>query len=259
MQNYHPDTINLDDYFLLDKDTPVNEIDFVRGQTILIDKPLDWTSFDVVNKIRGKIRYQLGFKKIKVGHAGTLDPLATGLLIICTGKLTKSIDLLQAIEKRYSGTITLGATTATYDAEVEPENIRPTDHLTEKDLQDATTGFRGKIEQIPPIYSAIKIEGHAAYNLARRGKDPIMKARSVEITRFDLTKIQSPHVEFDVICSKGTYIRSLANDFGQVLGVGGYLSGLRREAIGQFSVQKAFTIEEIINLIESITPIVHPK
>lgn len=253
MENLNHPPLDLASFHLLNKETSAAEIDFVRGHTILIDKPIGWTSFDVVNKVRGKIRYQLGIKKIKVGHAGTLDPLATGLLIVCTGKLTKSIDLIQAIEKRYSGTITMGAITATYDAEVSPENPQNIDHLTEKNYKEAAEKFKGTIAQVPPIYSAIKVEGQTAYSLARRGKELILPPRAVTITQFDLTKIEPPILSFDVICSKGTYIRSLAHDYGQTLGVGAYLSGLRREAIGQFSADGAFTIDEISTLIESIT------
>lgn len=226
--------------------------DFLAGTVLLIDKPLGWTSFDVVNKIRGKIRHTLGIKKIKVGHAGTLDPLATGLLIVCTGKLTKDIDSLQAQDKEYSGHIMLGGTTPTYDSEFLPDQIFPYDHVTENMLYATTHQFLGQIAQIPPIYSAIKIDGQTAYSLARRGKDVEMKARLVNIHQFDIKNIHLPEVTFQVKCSKGTYIRSLAHDFGKALNSGAYLSSLRRESIGEHKVDSAFTIDEVVNFIEQM-------
>jgi tRNA pseudouridine55 synthase len=236
---------------IFDKSRSNQVADFMSGVVLLIDKPIGWTSFDVVNKIRGKIRHSLGIKKIKVGHAGTLDPLATGLLIVCTGKLTKEIDTLQAQDKEYSGHITLGGTTVTYDSEFPPDQSYPFDHITEQSLIKATSLFLGKISQIPPIYSAIKINGQTAYSLARKGKEVAMKAREVSIFRFDVTNTAMPEIAFDVKCSKGTYIRSLAHDYGKALHSGAYLSSLRRESIGSYSVQEAFSMDDIVCFIEN--------
>ncbi len=235
------------------KDAICHPIDFQRGVVLLVDKPIGWTSFDVVNKIRFKIKHGLGIKKIKVGHAGTLDPNASGLLIICTGKLTKAIDTLQAQEKIYSGTIHIGATTPTYDIESDIDGIFATDHITSEAMDVAKAELTGPLLQIPPVYSAIKIEGQKSYDLARRGKEVEMKARPVTIYSFDLTSYELPEISFVVKCSKGTYIRSLAFDFGKALLSGAYLSSLRREAIGDFSVKDAFSMEEMVIFIEKTT------
>ncbi|WP_334124913.1 tRNA pseudouridine(55) synthase TruB [Empedobacter brevis] len=207
-----------------------------EGHVFLIDKPLDWTSFDVVNKIRWNIRKAYDLKKIKVGHAGTLDPKATGLLLVCTGKWTKRIDEFQAQEKTYTGTIKLGVTTPTYDLESEEDQTFPTAHLTEEIIQEATNQFIGEIEQFPPMHSAIKVDGKRLYELARDGQEIERKARRVTIHDFKITKINLPFVDFEVNCSKGTYIRSLAYDFGKVVNSGGYLTALRRTKIGNFDV-----------------------
>ncbi|WP_312557551.1 tRNA pseudouridine(55) synthase TruB [Empedobacter brevis] len=207
-----------------------------EGHVFLIDKPLDWTSFDVVNKIRWNIRKAYDLKKIKVGHAGTLDPKATGLLLVCTGKWTKRIDEFQAQEKTYTGTIKLGVTTPTYDLESEEDQTFPTTHLTEEIIQEATNQFIGEIEQFPPMHSAIKVDGKRLYELARDGQEIERKARRVTIHDFKITKINLPFVDFEVNCSKGTYIRSLAYDFGKVVNSGGYLTALRRTKIGNFDV-----------------------
>lgn len=235
---------------IITKSTKPEDVDFQLGQVLLIDKPLEWTSFDVVNKLRFKIKHGLGVKKIKVGHAGTLDPLATGLLLICTGKLTKDIDSLQAMDKVYSGTIVLGASTATYDSEVPPDHHYPTEHITEEIMESARKSFIGPINQIPPIYSAIKIDGQKAYNLARRGTDVEMKSRAITINHFDLNSNDFPILSFVVGCSKGTYIRSLAHDFGKACESGAHLGSLRREKIGDFDVKDGFTMEEAINFID---------
>ncbi|MGZ3949703.1 MAG: tRNA pseudouridine(55) synthase TruB [Flavisolibacter sp.] len=211
---------------------------FEDGKVLLIDKPLRWTSFDVVRKIRNLIKIK------KVGHAGTLDPLATGLLIVCTGKFTKKINEYMAQEKEYTGTITLGATTPTYDLESEPVDFKPFDHLTFEQLQHATVPFTGDILQTPPIHSAIKKEGQRVYELARRGIDVKLEARPVTISQFEITRVAMPEVDFRVVCSTGTYIRSLANDFGKALGCGGYLSRLCRTRIGQFTLKDAMSVEE---------------
>lgn len=210
-----------------------------EGKVLLIDKPLDWTSFDVVNKVRWNIRKAYNLKKIKVGHAGTLDPKATGLLIVCTGKFTKRIDEIQAECKVYTGTIKLGVTTPTYDTESEEDQTFPTEHITEELIHEATKQFIGEIDQYPPAHSAIKVDGKRLYELARAGKEVELKARRIHIYDFKITKIELPLVEFEVHCGKGTYIRSLANDFGKALNSGGYLTELRRTKIGDFSVENA--------------------
>jgi tRNA pseudouridine55 synthase len=211
---------------------------FAEGKVVLIDKPFRWTSFDVVRKIRNLIRIK------KVGHAGTLDPLATGLLIVCTGKFTKKINEYMAQEKEYTGTITLGATTPTYDLESEPQNFKSVDHISIEQLEKAAHSLTGKILQTPPIHSAIKKEGKRVYELARRGIDVKLEPRPVTISAFEIAEIDLPNVEFRVVCSTGTYIRSLANDFGEALGCGGYLSGLCRTRIGIFLLKDAMSVEE---------------
>src|SRR5690242_6165851 len=214
-----------------------------EGKVIVIDKPLDWTSFDVVRKIRNLIRIK------KVGHAGTLDPLATGLLIVCTGKFTKKINEFMAQEKEYTGTITLGATTPTYDLESEPENFKSTENITEELICEATKKFTGEILQTPPIHSAIKQKGKPVYLLARKGKDVVLEPRKITISEFEISDIKKPVVSFKVVCTTGTYIRSLANDFGAALGCGGYLSELRRTRIGNFKVEDAMTMEEFTQAV----------
>lgn len=211
---------------------------FAEGKVLLIDKPFRWTSFDVVRKIRNLIKIK------KVGHAGTLDPLATGLLIVCTGKFTKKINEYMAQEKEYTGTIMLGVTTPTYDLESEPQNFKPFDHITIEQLQRVSESLTGAILQIPPIHSAIKKEGKRVYELARRGVDVKLEARPVTISEFEIVKVELPKVEFRVVCSTGTYIRSLANDFGEALGCGGYLSSLCRTRIGNFSLNDAMSMDE---------------
>lgn len=211
---------------------------FQEGRVLLIDKPFQWTSFDVVNKIRKLVKIK------KVGHAGTLDPLATGLLIICTGKYTKRINEFMAQEKEYTGTFTLGAITPTFDLESEPENFRSTNGLTEEIIEKATHLFTGEIFQVPPAHSAIKINGKRVYELARKGKEVKLEPRKIIIKEFYITSIELPVVHFKVVCSTGTYIRSLANDFGEQLGCGAYLSSLCRTKIGEFHLQQASSIEE---------------
>ena len=224
---------------------------YKNGQVLLIDKPLTWTSFQVVNKLRWEIRQRFSIKKIKVGHAGTLDPLATGLLIICTGKQTKQIDTYQGQVKEYTGTFTLGGTTPSYDLETEIDNTFPTAHITEELLHETTKQFIGEIQQKPPIFSAIKKDGKRLYELARKGETTEIKERTVTVSSFEITKIKLPEVEFRIICSKGTYIRSIAFDYGKALNSGGYLSALRRTKIGNFSVDDAFSVEEFINNLKT--------
>ncbi len=223
---------------------------FEEGKVLLIDKPLRWTSFDVIRKIRNLIRIK------KVGHAGTLDPLATGLLIVCTGKFTKRINEYMAQEKEYTGTFTLGAITPTYDLESEPVDHRPYDGITNDQLIAATAAFTGEILQVPPAHSAIRIEGKRVYELARQGKEVIIEPRKVAIREFEITKIDLPLVTFRVICSTGTYIRSLANDYGKALGCGAYLSSLCRTRIGVSRLEDAMSMEafeERVNAIGAAT------
>jgi tRNA pseudouridine55 synthase len=224
----------------------MTEDDFKNGQVLLIDKPLNWTSFQVVNKLRWEIRQRFNIKKIKVGHAGTLDPLATGLLIICTGKQTKEIDIYQGQIKEYTGTINLGATTPSYDLETEIDKTFSIDHISEELLKETTKQFIGEIQQKPPIFSAIKKDGKRLYELARKGETTEIKARTVTVSEFEITNINLPKIDFKVICSKGTYIRSLAFDFGVALNSGAHLSALRRTKIGEFSVDKGLSVDEFI-------------
>ena len=219
---------------------------FQAGQVLLIDKPLEWTSFDVVKKVRNSIRIK------KVGHAGTLDPLATGLLIICTGKKTKSIESFMGQEKEYTGEFTLGQTTPTFDLESEPTEAVPVDHLTKEILNKAKAQFTGEISQVPPMHSAVKVGGKRVYELARKGEEVKLKSRQVIISEFEITRLDLPKVEFRVKCSKGTYIRSLANDFGKALGVGAHLSGLRRTKIGDFSVDDAHQLDELVAYLKEL-------
>lgn len=220
--------------------------DFKNGQVLLIDKPLNWTSFQVVNKLRWEIKQRYKIKNIKVGHAGTLDPLATGLLILCTGKFTKKIEEFQAQIKEYTGEITLGATTPSFDLETEIDKNYPIDHITKDLIHQTTQQFIGEINQVPPIFSAIKKDGKRLYELARAGETTEIKSRKITIAEFEITKIDLPKIEFRVVCSKGTYIRSLANDFGAALNSGGHLTGLRRTKIGNFNVDNGMKIDEFI-------------
>lgn len=218
--------------------------DYLEGQVILIDKPLEWTSFQAVNKVRWLIKKSFGIKKIKVGHAGTLDPLASGLLIICSGKFTKRIDTFQAQEKEYTGTFTLGATTPSYDLETEIDQTFDVSEITSEKIQEATHQFIGEIRQQPPVFSALKKEGKRLYEYARNGEEVEIPFRTVTISEFEITKINFPNIDFKVVCSKGTYIRSLANDFGKALNNGAHLSALRRTKIGTFSVEDAVGITD---------------
>ncbi|HMU10735.1 MAG TPA: tRNA pseudouridine(55) synthase TruB [Ferruginibacter sp.] len=218
---------------------PLIQQPYLDGKVLLINKPLHWTSFDVVRKLRSLLQIK------KIGHAGTLDPLATGLLIVCTGKFTKKINEYMAQEKEYTGSITLGAVTPTYDLESEPEQQKDHSFVTEEMIRSATEKFIGETDQYPPMFSAIKKDGVALYELARRGEQVELKARKIFIRSFEITSIELPVVHFKVICSTGTYIRSLANDFGAALGCGAYLSSLCRTRIGEFKIDEGITIEEL--------------
>lgn len=219
---------------------------FAEGQVLLVDKPLEWTSFDVVAKIRNVIRIK------KVGHAGTLDPLATGLLILCTGKFTKKINEYQAREKEYTGTITIGSTTPTYDLESQPENLKDYSFVTKEMIEETTKQFVGDIMQVPPTHSAIKRDGKPAYVLARKGIDVVLDPRPVTIKEFEITSIDLPVIGFRVVCSTGTYIRSLAHDFGKALGCGAHLSKLCRIRIGEFTLNEARTLEQTLEWVREI-------
>ncbi|MBC8455523.1 MAG: tRNA pseudouridine(55) synthase TruB [Flavobacteriales bacterium] len=225
----------------------MNGEDFISGKLILIDKEKEWSSFDVVNKIRSAIKKKFSIKKIKVGHAGTLDPLATGLLVLCTGKMTKKIDNLSILRKRYLGTITLGATTPSYDCETAINNTYPTSHITEKLIKSNINNFIGVISQKPPIYSAIKKDGKRLYMYARAGEKVEINSRKIEIFDFKIMKIDMPNIDFEISCSKGTYIRSIANDFGENLNSGAYLSNLKRTEIGDFKITNASKVNEFID------------
>lgn len=224
--------------------------DFLKGQTLLIDKELNWTSFQAVNAIKWAIRKKFDLKKIKVGHAGTLDPLATGLLIICTGKHTKTIQEIQGQIKVYTGCITLGGTTPSYDLETEIDKNYPTEHINEDLIHHTAKEFIGTLEQYPPVYSALKKDGKRLYEFARAGEAVEIKPRTIQIDSFEITSIEDLNIHFRVICSKGTYIRSLAHDFGKALNSGAHLSSLRREAIGNYYVANALSIEQFKERIE---------
>ena len=222
---------------------------FQEGEIFLIDKPYQWTSFDVVNKIRSLIKYHLLIKKIKMGHAGTLDPLATGLLILCSGVFTKRIDEFQAQEKEYTGTMILGATRPSSDMETEIDKTFDLSNIHDKEIISAATTFIGNIKQVPPIYSAKKIGGERAYQFARKGVDITMNAKEVFLKEFEITHIELPEISFRIVCSKGTYIRSLVKDFGERLHNGAYLSALRRTRIGDFNINDALSMEKIEEMI----------
>jgi tRNA pseudouridine55 synthase len=224
----------------------IDTYDFLGGATLLINKPKGWTSFDVVNKIRYTLQKKLGVKNLKVGHAGTLDPMATGLLILCTGKATKQLADFQGLEKEYTGSFRLGATTPSYDAETEVNETFPTDHLSPELLEQTRRQFLGDIQQIPPMYSAIKVGGQPLYKKARKGETLDIQARPVHIFAFEWTNIELPNVDFWVHCSKGTYIRSLAYDFGRAAGSGAYLIALCRTRVGAFRLEEAWEVEAFV-------------
>ncbi|MFD2873425.1 tRNA pseudouridine(55) synthase TruB [Mucilaginibacter ximonensis] len=220
---------------------------FAEGELLLVNKPYQWTSFDVVGKLRNSFKPL----KLKVGHAGTLDPLATGLLVICTGKMTKQIDTFQAEEKEYTGTMILGATTPSYDMETDVDETFETGNLTDELIRNACVQFIGDIQQYPPAHSAIKVGGERLYEKARRGEEVELKLRNVTINEFEITRIELPEVDFRVVCSKGTYIRSLVNDFGKALNNGAYLSKLTRTRSGNFKLDDAYEVMELVGLIRA--------
>lgn len=226
--------------------------DFAAGITFLVDKPIGWTSFDVVNKLKYLIRNHIGLKKFKIGHSGTLDPLATGLLLIAVGKDTKTLNEYQNLDKVYTGSMKIGASTMSYDAEFEPDSFYETEHIDENLLYSTLKIFTGKIEQKPPIFSAVKVGGKAAYKKARAGESVELKTREVEIFEFKLLNIDLDDLKFMVHCQKGTYIRSLIHDFGKYMDSGAYLTSLRREKIGEFEIKDAFDLEELIRFFQKL-------
>lgn len=232
-------------------------MDFITGETIGIDKPLGWTSFDVVKRLRGAIQKRLYVNKFKVGHAGTLDPLATGVLIVCTGRATRKIDTLQNGEKEYVATIKLGSTTPSFDLETTVDAEYPWQHITRERIERTLPSFKGKIMQVPPIFSAVKIDGKRAYNLARKGKDVELKAKPLEIKEIELLSCELPDVTIRIVCSKGTYIRAFARDLGVALESGAHLTGLRRTRVGDISVADCVSVEEAIKRIET-TELTYP-
>ncbi len=223
----------------------MNSFDFLEGEVLLIDKPYTWTSFDVVKKIRNAIRIK------KIGHAGTLDPLATGLLILCTGKMTKQIDTFMGQEKEYEGKMIIGQTTPSHDLETEVSEAQDIHLIDETAIMEQVSTFLGEIEQIPPMHSAIKVDGERVYKKARRGEEILLKPRKVSISEFTITAIDLPEISFKIVCTKGTYIRSLVRDFGTGLGVGAYLSALRRTRIGNFNIESAHTLPAFMSVIEA--------
>lgn len=228
--------------------------DFIGGEVLLLDKNLEWTSFDVVQRVRNTLCRKMGIKKLKVGHAGTLDPLATGLMILCTGKATKRIEEFQVQEKEYVAVLKLGATTPSFDRETEEENHTECSHITEEAFESAIKKFEGEIEQVPPVFSAVKVKGKRAFDYARKGEDVKLQAKKIVIKRIVVENFNFPFVQIKVSCSKGTYIRSLARDIGVALGCGAYLYELRRTKIGNFAVEEAMTIDfflENLNLFET--------
>ena len=232
-------------------------MNFVSGEILAIDKPLGWTSFDAVKRVRGAIQRRLGLKKFKVGHAGTLDPLATGVLLICTGRATRMIETLQNGHKEYVATLKLGATTPSFDLETEVDNIYPTEHITRELVEKTLPEFQGDILQVPPVFSAVKVDGKRAYSFARKGKEVELKPKQLQISEIELLSLEGNMLEIRVVCSKGTYIRALARDIGQALGSGAHLVGLRRTRVGDYDTSKALSVEEAVKLI-SETPIEFP-
>ena len=223
----------------------------IKGEVFYLDKPLGWTSFDVVKRIRGKLHHRLGIKKLKVGHAGTRDPLATGVLIVCTGKMTKQIDELQAHVKEYVAEITLGATTPSFDLETPIDATYPTEHITREQVEQVLRQqFVGSIKQVPPSYSACKVDGHRAYKMARKGKEVELKAKELVIDEIELLNYSMPRIEIRVVCSKGTYIRALARDIGQALGSGAHLTALRRTRVGGVRVDDCLQVPDMLDLLE---------
>lgn len=227
-------------------------MDFVSGEIIGIDKPLHWTSFDAVKRLRGVIQRRLGVKKFKIGHAGTLDPLATGVLIVCTGKATRRIEELQSGEKEYVASLMLGATTPSFDLETDVDATFPTEHITPELIEEILPKFRGNISQIPPIYSAVKIDGKRAYKYARKGKEVELKPKELVISEIEVLKFEMPILELRVVCSKGTYIRALARDIGEALHSGAHLVGLRRTRVGDVKIEDCLSVDDAVEMLNNV-------
>ena len=226
-------------------------MDFITGEILYVDKPLRWTSFDVVKRVRGIILRRLHRKKFKVGHAGTLDPLATGVMIICTGKATKNIENLQAGVKEYVAEVTFGATTPSFDLETEIDATFPTEHITRELVEETLKNFVGEIKQVPPAFSACKIDGHRAYKMARKGEEPELKAKTLVIDEIELTDYAQDKITIRIVCSKGTYIRALARDIGLALGTGAHLTALRRTRVGNICIKDCLSVEDVTKLLET--------
>ena len=223
----------------------------IKGEVFYLDKPLSWTSFDVVKRIRGKLHHRLGIKKLKVGHAGTLDPLATGVLIVCTGKMTKQIDELQAHVKEYVAEMALGATTPSFDLETEIDATYPTEHITREMVEQVLKEqFVGSIQQVPPAFSACKVDGHRAYKMARKGKTVELKAKELVIDEIELLAFEPQKITVRVVCSKGTYIRALARDIGVALGSGAHLTALRRTRVGSVRVEDCLSVPDMLSVLD---------
>ncbi|MDE6006766.1 MAG: tRNA pseudouridine(55) synthase TruB [Muribaculaceae bacterium] len=233
-------------------------MDFITGEIIGIDKPLGWTSFDAVKRIRGGIQRRLGVKKFKVGHAGTLDPLATGVLIICTGRATRQITELQEGTKEYVAELKLGATTPSFDLETEIDATFPYEHITEDLILETLPRFTGKVMQVPPVFSAVKVDGKRAYSYARKGREVELKAKPLEISELELLSYEAPKLTLRVVCSKGTYIRALARDIGEALGSGAHLTGLRRTRVGDIKVDECLSIDRALDVIAN-APLTFPE
>ena len=228
----------------------LDSFDFKNGEVLIFDKPLEWTSFNVVGKIRYKVCRYLGIKKLKVGHAGTLDPMATGLMVLCTGKATKKIEQLQGTEKEYIADLKLGATTPSFDIETEEDAQFPTEHIDLKSIEETLLQFIGEIDQVPPIFSAVKVKGRRAYDMARKGEEVELRSKKITIKEIEVLDFKEQHLKLRVVCGKGTYIRSLARDLGAALNSGAYLTGLRRTRVGEFNVDNAYTIESFCDMID---------
>lgn len=233
-------------------------MDFITGEIIGIDKPFGWTSFDAVKRLRGAIQRRLGVKKFKVGHAGTLDPLATGVLIICTGRATRKIEELQNGSKEYVAQLTLGATTPSFDLETEIDATFPWEHITRDRVEKVLPRFTGRVMQVPPVFSAVKVDGKRAYNLARKGKEVELKAKPLEIKELEIVSFEPPLLTLRVVCSKGTYIRALARDIGAALDSGAHLSGLKRTRVGEMRIEDCLTVDKAIEIIDN-GPITFPE
>lgn len=231
--------------------TESKDFDFLTGEILILNKPIDWTSNDLVQKVRNTVCRLMKIKKLKMGHAGTLDPKATGVMVLCSGKLTKQIDAIQADEKEYVAQLKIGATTPSFDLETEEDGQFPTDHITQELVENILPSFVGAIEQIPPVYSAVKVDGKRAYQLARKGKEVELKSKMLVVKEIELLRFEMPEIELRIVCSKGTYIRALARDIGAALGSGAYLIGLQRTRIGTFSIDQSLDLKELTEMLSA--------